>query len=151
PATLGLWAKVLEKVQSLSTPSNARRPIPISVKTRLGYDAVVIEDWVTILLKERPEVISIHGRTLAQMYRGRADWAAIGRAAKLVRETSTLVLGNGDVESMSDLIDRVRETHVHGVLIGRGGLGNPWLFLQKQLVKAQLKEAAAPSSIKAIQ
>jgi nifR3 family TIM-barrel protein len=147
PATLGLRPKVLEKVQSLSIPSNARRSIPVSVKTRLGYDAVVIEDWVTILLEEQPEVISIHGRTLAQMYRGRADWAAIGRAAKLVRETSTLVLGNGDVESMSDLIDRVRETHVHGVLIGRGGLGNPWLFLQKQWAKAQLRETASPSSI----
>src|SRR6266496_325245 len=65
PATLGLRPKVLEKVQSLSTPSNARHSIPVSVKTRLGYYAVVIEDWVTILLEEQPEVISIHGRTLA--------------------------------------------------------------------------------------
>src|SRR6266571_7332535 len=141
PVTLGLRPKVLEKVQSLSTLSTARRSIPVSVKTRLGYDAVVIEDWVTILLEEQPEVISIHGRTLTQMYRGRADWGAIARAAKLVRQTSTLILGNGDVESMSELIDRVRETHVHGVLIGRGGLGNPWLFLQKEWAKAHLRES----------
>src|SRR5207245_71262 len=88
------------------------------VACELGFDAVVIEDWVSVLLEERPEVISIHGRTLAQMYRGRADWGAIARAAKLIRETSTLVLGNGDVGSLLDLVARVRETQVHGVLIG---------------------------------
>jgi tRNA-dihydrouridine synthase len=76
------------------------------------------------------------------MYRGRADWEAIGRAAKLVRQTSTLILGNGDVESMQDVIDRVRATHVHGVLIGRGCLGNPWLFLQKAWAKAAINCAA---------
>src|SRR5207245_9079304 len=98
----------------------------------LGYDAVGSEDWVSVRLEERPEVISIHGRTLAQMYRGRADWEAIARAAKLIRETSTLVLGNGDVESLQDLVLRVRETQVHGVLIGRGALGNPGIFRAKE-------------------
>ena len=112
------------------------------MKTRLGYDSVIIEEWVTILLEERPEAISIHGRTLAQMYRGRADWDAIGRAAKLVRQTSTLILGNGDVESMQDVIDRVQATQVHGVLIGRGCLGNPWLFLQKAWAKAAINYPA---------
>jgi nifR3 family TIM-barrel protein len=148
--TIGLRPKVVDKIRSVSRPLMDRRAIPVSVKTRLGYDSVVIEDWVTVLLEERPEVISIHGRTLTQMYRGRADWAAIGRAAKLVRETSTLILGNGDVESMPELIDRVRETHVHGVLIGRGGLGNPWLFLQKEWAKAQLHEGVLPSSVQEI-
>jgi tRNA-dihydrouridine synthase len=116
------------------------------VKTRLGFDAVVIEDWVAVLLEERPEVISIHGRTLTQMYRGSADWVAIGRAATLGRQTSTLILGNGDVESMPDLVDRVRETQVHGVLIGRGGLGNPWLFAQKDWAKAQINDPC-PSGV----
>ena len=139
--TIGLRSKVAEKIRSLMTPQEGRRAIPVSVKTRLGYDSVVIEDWVTILLEERPEAISIHGRTLAQMYRGDADWDAIGRAAKLVRQTSTLILGNGDVESMQDVIGRVRATHVHGVLIGRGCLGNPWLFLQKAWAKAAINQA----------
>jgi len=98
---------------------------------------VVIEDWVSVLLEERPEVISIHGRTLVQMYRGRADWEAISRAAKLIRETSTLVLGNGDVESLQDLVARARETQVHGVLIGRGALGNPWIFRAKDWAKEE--------------
>ena len=139
--TTGLRAKVAEKIRSLMPPRGDRLAIPVSVKTRLGYDSVIIEEWVTMLLEEQPEVISIHGRTLAQMYRGRADWEAIGRAAKLVRQTSTLILGNGDVESMPELIDRVRATHVHGVLIGRGCLGNPWLFLQSAWAKAAINDA----------
>jgi nifR3 family TIM-barrel protein len=136
--TVGLRSKVAEKIHSLTTSRGGRRAIPVSVKTRLGYDSVIIEEWVAMLLEERPAAISIHGRTLAQMYRGRADWEAIGRAAKLVRQTSTLILGNGDVESMQDVVDRVRATHVHGVLIGRGCLGNPWLFLQKGGAKATI-------------
>jgi len=141
--TIGLRPRVFERVHALAAerrvPVSARRSLPVSVKTRLGYDAVVIEDWVSVLLEERPEVISIHGRTLAQMYRGRADWGAIARAAKLIRETSTLVLGNGDVESLHDLVARVRETQVHGVLIGRGALGNPWIFRAKDWAKGEGK------------
>jgi nifR3 family TIM-barrel protein len=144
--TIGLRPKVVEKIAALVSERTGlgqapRRPVPVSVKTRLGYDSVVIEEWVAILLEERPEVISIHGRTLAQMYRGQADWGAIARAAKLARETPTLVLGNGDVESLADLVLRVRETHVHGVLIGRGALGNPWIFLQKDRAKEQVRNA----------
>ncbi len=141
---IGLRPRVVHKVQALVSRrtedgTKSRQPIPVSVKTRLGYDTVVIEDWVSVLVEERPEVISIHGRTLAQMYRGRADWDAIGQAAKLVRETSTLVLGNGDVESMDDLLRKVRHTHVHGALVGRGALGNPWVFRSKAWAKAQVK------------
>ena len=144
--TIGLRPRVVEKVIGLTSGragdvAKPRRPIPVSVKTRLGYDSVVIEEWVSILLGEQPETISIHGRTLAQMYRGQADWEAIGRAAKLVRETSTLVLGNGDVESIADVVARVQETHVHGVLIGRGALGNPWIFRAKAWAKAQVNDA----------
>src|SRR5207302_11336055 len=124
--TIGLRPKVVERVLALTSGrdcSRPRKPVPVSVKTRLGYDSVVIKDWVSTLLEERPEVISIHGRTLTQMYRGRADWGAIARAAKLIRQTSTLVLGNGDVESLHDLVARVQQPPVHGVLTGRGALG----------------------------
>jgi len=139
---LGLRPKTLRMVQEAvaqrsPTATMPRRTIPVSVKTRIGYDSVVIEEWVSVLAEERPEVISIHGRTLVQMYRGRADWDAIGRAATTLRGTSTLVLGNGDVETMNDLVQKVRDTHVHGILIGRGALGNPWVFRSKAWAKAQ--------------
>ncbi len=150
--TIGLRPKVVERVHVLvagreGDSAKPRRPIPVSVKTRLGYDAVVIEEWVAILLEEHPEAISIHGRTLAQMYRGQADWGAITRAAKLIRETTTLVLGNGDVESMEDLVSKVQESHVHGVLIGRGALGNPWIFRAKEWAKAQVNRSACAAPL----
>src|SRR6266487_1498639 len=93
--SIGLRLKVVDRVLALTSGrdgSRPRKPVPVSVKTRLGYDAVVIEDWVSVLLEEKLDAISIHGRTLTQMYRGRADWGAIARAAKLIRETATLVL-----------------------------------------------------------
>ena len=140
--TVGLRPKIVERVLALASSRacdapQPRRPVPVSVKTRLGYDSVVIEEWVSVLLEERPAAISIHGRTLVQMYRGQADWEAIARAAKLVRQTDTLVLGNGDVDSMEELVRRVQDTHVHGVLIGRGALGNPWFFRAKDWAKVQ--------------
>ena len=141
-AQIGLSPRVVEQMQALlsaaSQPQRGQRTaLPVSVKTRLGYDAVVIEEWVATLLEERPDVIAIHGRTLAQMYRGQADWEAIRRAVQLARTTSTLVLGNGDLVAMSEAVERIRQTQVHGVLIGRGALGNPWIFLAKEWARRQ--------------
>jgi tRNA-dihydrouridine synthase len=116
-------------------PTAPRRVIPLSVKTRLGYDCVVIEDWIAHLVEERPAVITVHGRTLRQMYRGEADWNAIARAARIVSGSGTLLLGNGDVMSMQQVVRRVRESGVHGVLIGRGAMGAPWVFRTKDLAK----------------
>jgi tRNA-dihydrouridine synthase len=111
---------------------SVRHPLPISVKTRLGYDSVMVEAWVEHLLREQPTVISLHGRTLQQMYRGAADWSAIARAAVLVKGTGTLLLGNGDVQSLDEVVVRVRETRVDGVLVGRAVLGAPWFFRSKE-------------------
>jgi tRNA-dihydrouridine synthase len=121
-----------------------RRMIPLSVKTRLGYETVVIEEWVSHLLEEQPAVISVHGRTLEQMYRGEADWTAIERAALLAHQTSTLLLGNGDLHSMQDIVRRVRSSAVHGVLVGRGTLGSPWFFRRKEMVRAMLEVDSLP-------
>ena len=123
-----------------------RRVIPLSVKTRLGYDSVIVERWVEHLLKEQPATISIHGRTLEQMYRGVADWQAIARAAHVVKGTGTSLLGNGDVQTMGAVIRRVRESGVHGVLVGRGVLGSPWFFRTKDTAKAMISRTAPTHS-----
>ncbi|HYM38124.1 MAG TPA: tRNA-dihydrouridine synthase family protein [Nitrospiraceae bacterium] len=122
-------------------PPAARRVIPLSVKTRIGYDTVIVERWIEHLLAEQPVAISVHGRTLEQMYRGEADWSAIGRATQLARKTDTLLLGNGDVQSLQDVVRRVRQHGVHGVLVGRGTLGEPWLFRQKEAARAAVSDA----------
>ncbi|MBH0202137.1 MAG: tRNA-dihydrouridine synthase [Nitrospira sp.] len=121
-----------------------RRPLPLSVKTRIGYDSVAVEAWVEELLKEQPAVISLHGRTLRQMYRGTADWSAIARAVELVKGTGTLLLGNGDIQSLDDIAGRVRETGVDGVLVGRGVLGAPWFFRSKEQARLQARGMHGP-------
>ncbi|MGE3979144.1 MAG: tRNA dihydrouridine synthase, partial [Nitrospira sp.] len=130
PARVAMFER-LNRQRGNTGPTH-RRQVPLSVKTRLGYDSVTVERWVEQLLREQPAVISLHGRTLRQMYRGSADWSAIGRAVALVKGTGTLLLGNGDIQSLDDIAVRVRETGVDGVLVGRGVLGAPWFFRSKE-------------------
>jgi nifR3 family TIM-barrel protein len=115
------------------------RTIPVSVKTRIGYDEIVVEDWVRNLLQETPAAISIHGRTLKQQYSGSADWEAIARAVEAARGSETLILGNGDLRGLDDVYRRVRESRVDGVLLGRVAQGNPWIFGGKGQVKEALR------------
>jgi nifR3 family TIM-barrel protein len=129
------------KARRVTAPSHGRCPIPLSVKTRLGYDDVIVERWIEHLLAESPAVISLHGRTLEQMYRGEADWSAIARAAQIVRGSGTLLFGNGDVQTLNDVVRRVRETGVDGVLVGRAALGAPWFFRGKEQVRCQARMA----------
>ena len=123
-----------------------RRLLPVSVKTRLGYDSIEITDWVQQLLELQPAVISIHGRTLAQHYKGEANWEAIAAAAEIVRKTDTLILGNGDIHSLFEAAQRIRSTGVHGVLIGRASFGNPWLFRNRDQLKKLLLENINPTA-----
>src|SRR5229473_2891108 len=122
-----------------------RRLIPVSVKTRLGYDSIVITDWVQELLELEPHVISIHGRTLAQHYKGEANWDAIAAAAEIVRKTDTLIFGNGDIHSLYQAAQRIRSTGVQGVLIGRASFGNPWLFREREQLKKLLNAGINPT------
>lgn len=134
PARIAAFRRLNE--QRGNTSPTVRRPLPLSVKTRLGYDSVMVEAWVEHLLREQPAVISLHGRTLQQMYRGVADWSAIARAAALTEGTGTLLFGNGDVQSLDEVVMRVRETGVDGVLVGRAVLGAPWFFRSKEQARA---------------
>lgn len=142
---IGLKPKALEAIDQLHGglhTNNRRKTIPLSVKTRLGFDRNIIEEWSTCLIQGGPEVISIHGRTLSQMYRGQSDWEAIGLAASLLQPHGILVLGNGDIQSLGEALRRIRETGVNGVLIGRGALGNPWIFQGVQQVRESFHTGA---------
>ncbi len=131
---LDVWAEgealsdVAASILPLSVGFTPRRSLPLSVKTRIGYDHVQIRKWMNILLSERPAAITLHGRTLKQGYGGAACWETIAEAAEIARGTGTLIVGNGDVASHEDALNRVRETGVDGVLIGRAALGRPWIF-----------------------
>jgi nifR3 family TIM-barrel protein len=142
---IGFDREIVEQVRAANLqrcgddPPGARRLIPVSVKTRLGYDRVVIDEWLPVLLSEGPAAVSLHGRTLEQGYKGEADWRAIARAVKIARGTGTLIFGNGDVRDLSDVYRRVEQTGVDGVLIGRSAQGDPWIFRDKNMVKEALR------------
>ncbi len=153
----GLRPAVIESIHTAnrrrgtSTDSVPRRVIPLSVKTRLGYETDIIEEWSDSLIRGKPEVISIHGRTLSQMYRGRSNWDSIALAAARIRAQGILVLGNGDIASLDDALQRIRQANVNGVLIGRAALGNPWLFNNlvglREIFHMKGKEEIPPSRI----
>ncbi|MBN4054801.1 tRNA-dihydrouridine synthase, partial [Nitrospira defluvii] len=95
--------------------------------------------WIQHLLDVGPTAISIHGRTLKQGYRGDSNWGKIAEAVGIARGSATLILGNGDLSSLNDVVLRVHQTGVDGVLIGRASMGNPWIFHRKEMARGILK------------
>jgi len=112
----------------------ARRIIPVSVKTRIGYDQPNIAEWVALLADQELYAIAIHGRTLKQAYSGSADWDELAKGFAAIRQhnSQTLVIGNGDVGSRAEAIDRCQLYGCDGVLIGRAAVGNPWVFIDHE-------------------
>ncbi len=109
--------------------------VPVSIKTRIGYNTNEIETWLPTLLETKPAAITIHARTRKEMSDVPARWDVVVRAVEIRNEfdgssNHTLILGNGDVETLNQAYQKVEETGVDGVMIGRGIFGNPWLFNQ---------------------
>lgn len=104
--------------------------LPISVKTRLGLKTNIAEDWVTFLLGKDLAALTVHGRIAKQMSQGDANWEEVGKIVKLKNKTSpeTLIIGNGDVKSFSEVQEKAKKYGVDGVMIGRGVFANPWVF-----------------------
>lgn len=107
----------------------SKKAIGISVKTRIGFDSIVTSSWISVLLEMHLDAIAIHGRTLKQLYTGSANWDEIHKAAQIASKTNTLLLGNGDIESLAQAHTYISSYSPDGVLIGRAVLGNPWIFL----------------------
>ncbi len=137
---------IIESVCAFKKTSWIKKPkkslLPVSIKTRIGYDTVVTEEWISALLETEPSSVAIHGRTLRQMYTGKADWEEIGKAAQLIRQTKTLVLGNGDIQTMADARKKIVDYRLDGVLVGRATLGNPWFFRDYVPSEKERKQAA---------
>ncbi len=102
--------------------------IPITMKTRKGFSDPSGDEAVE--LAKRAEgaglcAVTIHGRTQAQGYSGKSDWESIGKVKKAVKIP---VIGNGDVLSAADAKRLFEVSGCDGIMIGRGGLGNPWIY-----------------------
>jgi tRNA-dihydrouridine synthase B len=103
--------------------------IPVTVKMRAGWDAITINapDLAKRVEDAGAAAVTVHGRTAAQSYTGVSDWDLIGAVAGCV---SIPVFGSGDCVEPQQMIDRLRNGAIRGVLVGRGALRNPWIFEQ---------------------
>jgi tRNA-dihydrouridine synthase len=102
--------------------------IPFTVKTRIGFDSPASCDDLLALFARHPiDLLTVHGRTVAQMYRPGVRYDLIAQAARTLR---CPVLANGDIHGAGQALDLLAETGAAGLMIGRGVIRNPWLFAQ---------------------
>lgn len=104
--------------------------LPVSLKTRLGYNTDVLDTWLPELLAEKPAAVTIHARTRKEMSKVPARWARVKCAAEIrdALKSETLIFGNGDVRDLADAREKAAVTSVDGIMLGRAIFGNPFLF-----------------------
>jgi tRNA-dihydrouridine synthase B len=103
--------------------------VPVTVKTRLGWDEQnkIIVEVAEQLQDQGITALTIHGRTRAQMYKGKSDWTLI-RKVKENPRMKIPIIGNGDITSPAETKDAFDKFGVDGIMIGRAAVGKPWLF-----------------------
>jgi nifR3 family TIM-barrel protein len=107
--------------------------LPVSVKTRVGYNREELDSWLPEILKEEPAVVTIHARTRKEMSKVPARWELVKKAVEIrdQMKVDTLIFGNGDVKDLDDARSRVKESGADGAMLGRAIFGNPWLFSER--------------------
>lgn len=115
--------------------------LPVSVKTRIGYNQIATEEWIGFLLKHNLDCLTVHGRTAKEMSVPSAHWDEIAKAVKLRDDICprTIVLGNGDVVDVQDGFQKVEQFGVDGVMVGRGIFKNIFAFETKKQQKTLLE------------
>ncbi len=138
----------------IKTPETARKIIraarsasnlPVSVKTRVGYNKESLNEWLTALLEEAPAAITLHLRTRKQMSLVPADWELMKKAVEIRNHVNSevLLIGNGDVQDLDDARAKAAESGCDGVMLGRAMFGNPWVFAGRKSFDIPLKEKLA--------
>ncbi|HMO77966.1 MAG TPA: tRNA-dihydrouridine synthase [Candidatus Paceibacterota bacterium] len=128
-----LAAKII-KAAKRGAKSDEVGGIPVSVKTRLGYNRDQLEEWLPALIAVKPAAITVHARTRKEMSKVPARWERIARAVEIRDEIlgkdkfKTRLIGNGDALSLQDARAKAEATGADGVMLGRAIFGNPWLF-----------------------
>lgn len=121
--------------------------VPVTAKTRLGWDDahLNIMEIAERLQDSGIQALSIHGRTRAQLYGGRADWTLIGKVKNNPR-IHIPVFGNGDINSAVTAMEMKERYGVDGLMIGRAAVGNPWIFRECKAYLAK-RELIPPPSV----
>ena len=118
--------------------------IPVTVKTRLGWDcdSKIITDLAPLLQDCGIAALTVHGRTRSQMYTGQADWTLIGHL-KEMPEIHIPIIGNGDITTPQQAADAFDRYGVDAVMIARGSIGAPWIFSE---VNSYLRDGAVATA-----
>jgi nifR3 family TIM-barrel protein len=129
-ALIGQPALAAEIIQATKEASN----IPVSVKTRTGIKKHDTENWIGFLLEQDPAAIILHARTQKDQSEAAADWREITKAVAVRNQSGKNIplLGNGDVMSVEDALQKCTSTGADGVMVGRGIFHNPWFFNNPQ-------------------
>jgi len=123
-----LAGRIIKAVRDGITASGLS--LPVSVKTRIGISRKITETWAGFLLSHEPDALTIHGLTAREQYKKPADWNEIRKVVDIGKKTGskTVIIGNGNVMSYQDAIDRHTTYGVKGIMIGRGVFQNCHCF-----------------------
>ena len=104
--------------------------LPVSVKTRVGFDKEQIDDWIAFLLEQDLPALIIHLRTVAELSKVDAHWELMPKIIKLKNEIAlnTLIVGNGDIKTKQEISEKYNKSGLDGFMIGRGVFYDPWIF-----------------------
>lgn len=123
-------ARALEVIHAAKAGA---KELPVSVKTRVGYNKVELDTWLPTLLGAKPAAITIHARTRKEMSKVPARWEHVREAVAMARGTGVLIIGNGDVRDLSDAHAKAAETGADGIMLGKAIFGRPELFSKNTL------------------
>jgi nifR3 family TIM-barrel protein len=145
----GAGAGILQDIPKMVKLTKAivdRTPLPVTVKTRLGWDenSKYIVEVAEQLQDVGIQALSIHGRTRKQMYKGEADWSLIGKIKDNPR-IKIPIFGNGDIDSGPKAAAYRDRYGVDGIMIGRAAIGYPWIFREIKHYFATGEELAPPT------
>ena len=120
----------------------AGKNIPVSVKTRTGFNKEEINTWILKILKEDISALTIHLRTKKELSLVPAHWDLMKKIIEIKNKISpnTLIIGNGDVKDLKDAKEKALKYGCDGIMIGRGVFGNPWFFSSKSNPEISLEE-----------